>query len=147
MLFLSVKKVPRGLIPIETLRSRTASVALDRDTLSQRPQQALQLDTLTMASSKVAFESTTTATSEDGSAPAPTVPKLSDRFADESYKLLSQIKVDPPTPEQAERIRKKCVRWVIPFICLGYHLMYVDKQTVSMPRDIDISCEWLLTSL
>lgn len=60
------------------------------------------------------------------------VPKLLDRYADESYKLLSQVKVEPPTPEEAERIRKKCVRWVIPFICLGYHLMYVDKQTVSI---------------
>lgn len=59
------------------------------------------------------------------------VPKLLDRYADESYKLLSQVKVEPPTPEEAERIRKKCVRWVIPYICLGYHLMYVDKQTVS----------------
>lgn len=80
-----------------------------------------------MATSKVPVEETTT--SEDGS--AVTVPKLLDRYADESYKLLSQVKVDPPTPEEAERIRKKCVRWVIPFICLGYHLMYVDKQTVS----------------
>lgn len=59
------------------------------------------------------------------------VPKLLDRYADESYKLLSQVKVEPPTPEEAERIRKKCVRWVILFICLGYHLMYVDKQAVS----------------
>lgn len=59
------------------------------------------------------------------------VPKLSDRYADESYRLLSRIKVEPPTPEEAERIRKKCVRRIIPFICIGYHLMYVDKQTVS----------------
>lgn len=80
-----------------------------------------------MATSKVPVEETTT--SEDGSSVA--VPKLLDRYADESYKLLSQVKVEPPTPEEAERIRKKCVRWVIPFICLGYHLMYVDKQTVS----------------
>lgn len=80
----------------------------------------------TMATSKAPVEETTS--SEDGSA---AVPKLLDRYADESYKLLSQVKVEPPTPEEAERIRKKCVRWVIPFICLGYHLMYVDKQTVS----------------
>lgn len=80
-----------------------------------------------MATSKVPVEETTS--SQDGSEVA--VPKLLDRYADESYKLLSQVKVEPPTPEEAERIRKKCVRWVIPFICLGYHLMYVDKQTVS----------------
>ncbi|KAK7745523.1 hypothetical protein SLS53_003023 [Cytospora paraplurivora] len=99
-----------------------------------------------MESSKVAFEATTTATSEDGSAPAPTVPKLSDRFADESYKLLSQIKVDPPTPEEAERIRKKCVRWVIPFICIGYHLMYVDKQTLGSSSILGIMDDANLTS-
>ncbi|KAH8760546.1 major facilitator superfamily domain-containing protein [Diaporthe sp. PMI_573] len=79
-----------------------------------------------MPTSKVPVEETTS--SEDGSAVA--VPKLLDRYADESYRLLSQVKVEPPTPEEAERIRKKCVRWVIPFICLGYHLMYVDKQTL-----------------
>ncbi|KAF3769711.1 MFS general substrate transporter [Cryphonectria parasitica EP155] len=77
--------------------------------------------------SKPALEETT-ASSQDEEAPV--VPKLSDRYADESYKLLSRIKVEPPTPEEAERIRKKCVRWIIPFICLGYHLMYVDKQTL-----------------
>ena len=75
----------------------------------------------------------TTASSDDGSTVV--VPKLLDRYADESYKLLSQVNVEPPTPEEAERIRKKCVRWVIPFICFGYHLMYVDKQTVSMSGD------------
>lgn len=80
-----------------------------------------------MATSKVPIEETMT--SDDGSAAA--VPKLLDRYADESYKLLSQVKVEPPTPEEAERIRKKCVRWVIPFICFGYHLIYVDKQTAS----------------
>lgn len=80
-----------------------------------------------MATSKVPVEETTS--SEDGSASA--VPKLLDRYADESYKLLSQVKVEPPTPEEAGRIPKKCVRWVIAFICLGCHLMYVDKQTVS----------------
>lgn len=80
-----------------------------------------------MSTSKVPVEETMS--SQDGSEVA--VPKLLDRYADESYKLLSQVKVEPPTHEEAERIRKKCVRWVIPFICLGYHLMYVDKQTVS----------------
>ena len=60
--------------------------------------------------------------------------KLSDRYADESYKLLSEIKVDPPTPEEALRICRKAISWILPFICVGYHLMYVDKQTVgSLP--------------
>lgn len=58
-------------------------------------------------------------------------PKLPDRYADESYKLFTQVKVDPPTPEEAQRIRNKCIRWILPFLCVGYHLMYVDKQTVS----------------
>ncbi|ROV93337.1 hypothetical protein VSDG_06848 [Cytospora chrysosperma] len=81
-----------------------------------------------MESSKEPFEAITSSEDRDGSATV--VPKLLDRYADESYKLLSQVKVDPPTTEEAERIRKKCVRWVIPFICIGYHLMYVDKQTL-----------------
>lgn len=83
-----------------------------------------------MATSKTPSEDTTSLPVEDG--PSAVVPKLSDRFADESYKLLSQIKVEAPNPEEAEIIRKKCVRWIIPFICIGYHLMYVDKQTVSL---------------
>lgn len=57
-------------------------------------------------------------------------PKLPDKYADESYKLFSQVKVEPPTAEEAERIRKKSVRWILSFLCVGYHLMYVDKQTV-----------------
>ncbi|KAJ3537972.1 hypothetical protein NM208_g6101 [Fusarium decemcellulare] len=57
-------------------------------------------------------------------------PKLPDRYADESYKLFSQVKVDPPTPEEALRIRNKCIKWILPFLCVGYHLMYVDKQTL-----------------
>lgn len=58
-------------------------------------------------------------------------PKLPDRFADESYKLFSQVKVEPPTEEEAKRIRKKCVRWILSFLCIGYHLMYIDKQAVN----------------
>lgn len=57
-------------------------------------------------------------------------PKLPDRYADESYKLFSQFTVETPTPEEARRIRNKCTRWILPFLCVGYHLMYVDKQTV-----------------
>lgn len=60
-------------------------------------------------------------------------PKLPDRLADASYKLFSQIKVEPPTVEEANRIRKKNIRWILPFLCIGYHLMYLDKQTVRSP--------------
>jgi hypothetical protein len=58
------------------------------------------------------------------------LPKVPTQYADESYKLFSQIQVDDPTPEEAKRIRNKCVKWILPFICIGYHVMYVDKQTV-----------------
>lgn len=56
--------------------------------------------------------------------------KLSERYADESYKLFSKVKVDEPTPGEAKKIRNKCVAWILSFLCIGYHLMYVDKQTV-----------------
>jgi hypothetical protein len=59
------------------------------------------------------------------------LPKVPTQFADESYKLFSQVQVDDPTPEEARAIRNKCIRWILPFICIGYHVMYVDKQTVS----------------
>lgn len=85
----------------------------------------------TMAASKTSSVDISPTPVENGASPI--IPKLSDRYADESYKLLSQVKVDAPTPEEAEIIRKKCVRRIIPFICVGYHLMYVDKQTVSIP--------------
>lgn len=58
------------------------------------------------------------------------VPVLSYRFADESYKLFQKFQVTDPTPEQARRIRNKCLWRILPFLCIGYHLMYVDKQTV-----------------
>ena len=59
------------------------------------------------------------------------VPKVPTKYADESYKLFSQIQIDDPTPEEARLIRNKCIKWILPFICVGYHIMYVDKQTVS----------------
>ncbi|KAK1765153.1 major facilitator superfamily domain-containing protein [Phialemonium atrogriseum] len=75
-----------------------------------------------------------TSSSEVDSTTATTIttatPKLPDRYADESYRLFSQVHVDPPGPEQARRIRNKCIRWILPFLCAGYHLMYVDKQTL-----------------
>lgn len=71
--------------------------------------------------------------SEDDSPPV-NVPKLSDRYADESYKLFQKLQVTDPTPEEARRIRNKCLRRILPFLCIGYHLMYVDKQTVCSKR-------------
>lgn len=43
---------------------------------------------------------------------------------------LLQVQVDDPSPAEAARIRIKCIRWILPFLCVGYHLMYVDKQTL-----------------
>ncbi|KIH91178.1 allantoate permease [Sporothrix brasiliensis 5110] len=63
-------------------------------------------------------------------APQAHLAKRSDRYADESYRLLSSIKVEPPTPDEAARLRRKAIRWILPLICVGYHLMYVDKQTL-----------------
>jgi hypothetical protein len=57
-------------------------------------------------------------------------PRLPDRYADESYKLFSKVQVEEPTPEEARIIRNKCLWRILPFLCIGYHLMYVDKQTV-----------------
>ncbi|OQV10114.1 hypothetical protein CLAIMM_14158 [Cladophialophora immunda] len=57
-------------------------------------------------------------------------PRLPDRYADESYKLFSKIQVEDPTPEAARSIRNKCLWRILPFLCVGYHLMYVDKQTL-----------------
>ncbi|KAM3470122.1 hypothetical protein MY5147_006605 [Beauveria neobassiana] len=62
------------------------------------------------------------------------VPKLPDRYADESYKLFSEVKVTDPTPEEAIRIRNKLLWRIVPFLCIGYHLMYLDKQTA--PRQL-----------
>ncbi len=60
------------------------------------------------------------------------VPIVPTQYADESYKLFSQLgEVNEPTPEEARLIRNKCIKWILPFICVGYHIMYVDKQTVS----------------
>lgn len=68
--------------------------------------------------------------SDDDNGVAPNVPKLPDRYADESYKLFSKVIVSDPTSEEARRIRNKLVWRILPFLCIGYHLMYVDKQTV-----------------
>ena len=57
-------------------------------------------------------------------------PVLPQRCADESYKLFSKIQTNGPTPEEARIIRNKCLWRILPFLCIGYHLMYIDKQTV-----------------
>lgn len=83
------------------------------------------------------------------SAAARATAKLTERYADESYKLFLNTKVDDPTPEEAKKIRNKCVTWILSFLCIGYHLMYVDKQTVSSGKpfyssilQILMSCSW-----
>jgi hypothetical protein len=63
-------------------------------------------------------------------------PRLPDRYADESYKLFSKVQVEEPTPEEARIIRNKCLWRILPFLCIGYHLMYVDKQTVCAFRSM-----------
>lgn len=63
-----------------------------------------------------------------------TAPKVPDQFADESFKLFSKVQVEEPTPQEALQIRNKCLWRILPFLCIGYHLMYVDKQTVSKAR-------------
>ena len=66
----------------------------------------------------------------DSETNAAIAPRLPDRYADESYKLFSKVQVEEPTPEEARIIRNKCLWRILPFLCIGYHLMYVDKQTV-----------------
>lgn len=89
-------------------------------------------------SSKIAYEETTHSQpdsqeeneSAESAESARATLKLSDRSADESYKLFSKVQVSDPTPEEARKIRNKCLWRILPFLCIGYHLMYVDKQTV-----------------
>lgn len=71
------------------------------------------------------------ASATDGDTDLVTVPKVPPRYADESFKLFSKVRVGDPTPEEALRIKRKLIWRIIPFLCVGYHLMYVDKQTVS----------------
>lgn len=66
----------------------------------------------------------------DGDGTLASAPKLPDRYADESYKLFSKVQVTDPSLDEARRIRNKCVRRILPFLCIGYHLMFMDKQTV-----------------
>ncbi|KAK4950464.1 hypothetical protein LTR10_011446 [Elasticomyces elasticus] len=88
--------------------------------------------------------SATTTTSPLASTPE--APKLPDRYADESHKLFSNVDVEDPTSEEALRIRNKCVRWILPFLCVGYHLMYVDKQTLGSSSILGILKDAHLTA-
>jgi hypothetical protein len=78
----------------------------------------------------VVTKTTSTTGFKDESLADRNVPKLPDRYADESYKLFSKVQVTDPNPEEARRIRNKLLWRILPFLCIGYHLMYVDKQTV-----------------
>ena len=54
---------------------------------------------------------------------APSVPA---KFADESFKLFASIgPVEDSTPEEARRIKRRATLIVLPFLCVGYHLMSV----------------------
>ena len=76
------------------------------------------------------FEDVTSATGSDSSV---NVPKVPPRYADESFKLFSKIHVEDQTLGEALRIKRKLVWRIIPFLCVCYHLMYIDKQTVRVP--------------
>lgn len=71
-----------------------------------------------------------TITAAVGDVSAETPLKLPDRYADKSYELFAKVQVENPSPEEARRIYKKLVWRILPFLCVGYHLMYLDKQTV-----------------
>ena len=54
---------------------------------------------------------------------APSVPA---KFADESFKLFASLgPVEDPTPEEARGIKRRATLVVLPFLCVGYHLMSV----------------------
>lgn len=95
------------------------------------------------ASQKDAYEETTRSQDDLQENDIASAPKLPDRLADESYKLFSKVQVTEPTPEEARRIRNKCLWRILPFLCIGYHLMYVDKQTVCQ---LPCSTPWRLSS-
>lgn len=86
---------------------------------------------MAVGTSKTGLQATTLVTEDSKDMPS-SAPKLPDQFADESFKLFSKIKATDPTPGEARRIRNKCLWRILPFLCIGYHLMYVDKQTVRL---------------
>lgn len=87
---------------------------------------------MAIMATKIAYDEATVSRTDyrEGDDASCNVPRLSDRSADESYKLFSKVQVADPTPEEARRIRNKLLWRILPFLCVGYHLMYVDKQTV-----------------
>jgi hypothetical protein len=64
--------------------------------------------------------------------PLLSTPRRPKGYEDESYKLFSKVHISEPSTEEKTHIRNKCIRWILPFLCVGYHLMFVDKQTVSI---------------
>lgn len=96
-------------------------------------------------SSKFGFETTVNA-NEDDKTDLNNAPKVPGQFADESFKLFSKIQVTDPTLEEATAIRNKCLWRILPFLCVGYHLMYVDKQTVCLGCFATISLITVITT-
>ncbi|KAL5042985.1 hypothetical protein BDW71DRAFT_200163 [Aspergillus fruticulosus] len=72
--------------------------------------------------------------------------KIPAQFADESFKLFSKIQAADPTPDEAKAIRNKCLWRIIPLLCIGYHLMYVDKQTLGSSAILGIMDDARLNS-
>ncbi|KAL2848423.1 major facilitator superfamily domain-containing protein [Aspergillus pseudoustus] len=98
-----------------------------------------------MSSTKHVFEATAdTDSASDGE--FNNAPKVPAQFADESFKLFSKIQVSDPTPEEARAIRNKCLWRILPFLCIGYHLMYVDKQTLGSSAILGIMGDAHLSS-
>jgi hypothetical protein len=62
-------------------------------------------------------------------------PKLSGCYADESYKLFSKVDVEEVSPEEARRLRDRYIEWILPFLCIGYDLISIEKQGVSTVKD------------
>jgi hypothetical protein len=67
---------------------------------------------------------------ETATNPLPSTLRRPKGYEDESYQLFSKVHISEPSVEEKTHIRNKCIRWILPFLCVGYHLMFVDKQTV-----------------
>jgi hypothetical protein len=39
------------------------------------------------------------------------------------------------SPEEARRLRDKYIEWILPFLCIGYDLISIEKQGVSTVKD------------
>ncbi|KZZ94378.1 Major facilitator superfamily domain, general substrate transporter [Moelleriella libera RCEF 2490] len=71
---------------------------------------------------------------------------VSDRYADESYKLFSRIQVTDPTADEGRRIRNKLIWRIAPLSCIGYFLMFTDKQTLGSSSILGILSDAHLNS-